>query len=189
MGCSSSASAGTANSVSGKPIVTLTGISGYLGSLTCLEFIKDGGYRVRGTVRDKDNQEKIAPLRTAFGAHFDKLELVNADLTDEQSLINAIKGSTYVVHLASPFFFSKDENALIKPAVDGTNAVMKACELAGVRRCVVTSSCASIFNVASTDKPANGIFTEANWSNPDRPEGIDGYSKSKTLAEKAAWDF
>ena len=104
MGCSSSSSADTANSVSGKPIVTLTGISGYLGSLTCLEFIKDGGYRVRGTVRDKDNQEKIAPLRTAFGAHFDKLELVNADLTDEQSLINAIKGSTYVVHLASPFF-------------------------------------------------------------------------------------
>ena len=69
MGCSSSAD--TTNSVSGKPIVTLTGISGYLGSLTCLEFIKDGGYRVRGTVRDKDNQEKIAPLRMAFGAHFD----------------------------------------------------------------------------------------------------------------------
>ena len=61
--------------------------------------------------------------------------------------------------------------------------------MAGVRRCVVTSSCASIFNVASTDKPANGIFTEAIWSNPDRPEGMDGYSKSKTLAEKAAWDF
>ena len=53
MGCGSSASANATNA--GKPIVTLTGISGYLGSITCLEFIKDGGYRVRGTVRDKDN--------------------------------------------------------------------------------------------------------------------------------------
>lgn len=188
MGCGSSASARATDAV-GKPIVTLTGISGYLGSLTCLEFIKDGGYRVRGTVRDKDNQEKLAPLRAAFGAHFDKLELVNADLLDEQSLITAIKGSTYVVHLASPFFSSQDEDVLVRPAVEGTTAVMKACQLAGVRRCVVTSSCASIFNVASTDKPADGIFTEAHWSNPDRPEGIDAYSKSKTLAEKAAWDF
>ena len=188
MGCGSSASVNTPNSV-GKPIVTLTGISGYVGSQTCLEFLKDGGYRVRGTVRDKDNQARIAPLRAAFGSHFDKLELVNADLTDQQSLVKAIKGSTYVVHMASPFFSSQDENALVKPAVDGTNAVMKACQLAGVRRCVVTSSCASIFNVAATDRPANGIFTEAHWSNPDRPEGLDAYSKSKTLAEKAAWDF
>ena len=104
-------------------------------------------------------------------------------------MIKAIKGSTYVVHLASPFFFSKNENDLIKPAVDGTNAVMKACELAGVRRCVVTSSCASVFNVAKADRPANGLFNESHWSNPDRPEGLDGYSKSKVLAEKAAWDF
>ena len=66
---------------------------------------------------------------------------------------------------------------------------MKACQLAGVRRCVITSSCVSIYNVAKADKPAGGTFTEAHWSNPDRPEGMDGYSKSKTLAEKAAWDF
>ena len=66
---------------------------------------------------------------------------------------------------------------------------MKACELAGVRRCVITSSCASIFNVAKADWPANGLFTEKHWSNPDRPEGLDNYSKSKVLAEKAAWDF
>ena len=53
MGCGSSANVNTPNK--GKPIVTLTGISGYLGSVTCLEFLKDGGYKVRGTVRNKDN--------------------------------------------------------------------------------------------------------------------------------------
>jgi len=87
-----------------KPIVTLTGITGYIGAETTLLFLKDGGYRVRGTVRDKTNEAKMAPIREAFGDHFDQLELVEADLMDEQSMITAIAGSHFVVHLASPFF-------------------------------------------------------------------------------------
>ena len=89
-----------------KPIVTLTGITGYIGAETCLQFLQDGGFRVRGTVRDKNNEAKIAPLREAFGDLFNQLEIVEADLMNEESLAAAIAGSTYVVHLASPFFFS-----------------------------------------------------------------------------------
>ena len=173
----------------GKPIVTLTGITGYIGAETCLQFLKDGGFRVRGTVRDKTNEAKVAPIREAFGALFDQLELVEADLMDEQSLATAIAGSHYVVHLASPFFSSTDESQLITPAVNGTNYVMKACLAAGVRRCVITSSCASVQNPAQADKPANRTYDESHWSNPDRPEGLSNYPKSKVLAEKAAWDF
>ena len=71
---------------------------------------------------------------------------MNADLLDEQSMIDAIAGSTYVVHMASPFFLAGEANeeTLVKPAVNGTLAAMRACKAAGVRRCVVTSSCASI---------------------------------------------
>jgi len=152
-------------------------------------FLEDGGYRVRGTVRDKNNEAKLAPIRKAFGDHFSQLELVEADLMNEKSLVAAIKGSTFVVHMASPFFFSKDESLLVTPAVNGTKAVMEACKNAGVRRCVITSSIASIFNMAQTDKPENRTFNESHWSNPDRPEGLDAYLKSKTLAEKTAWDF
>ena len=54
-----------------KPIVTITGVSGYVGSATCLSFLKSGNYKVRGTVRSKTNEEKIAPLRKAFGEYFD----------------------------------------------------------------------------------------------------------------------
>jgi len=99
-----------------------------LGSVTCLQFLKDGGYRVRGTVRDKTNEAKLAPIREAFGEHFASLELVEADLMNEASLITAIQGSTFVVHLASPFFSSSDESVLIPPAINGTLAVMKACQ-------------------------------------------------------------
>jgi len=84
---------------------------------------------VRGTVRDAKNQKKIEPLRKAFGDLFQNLNLVEADLLDEKSIINAIAGATYVIHTASPFPLKdpKDENELIRPAVAGTTAVMKAC--------------------------------------------------------------
>jgi len=65
-----------------KPIVLITGVSGYIGSQVCSLFLKDGGFRVRGTVRNKDDQQKVAPLRAAFGQDFKNLELVNANLLD-----------------------------------------------------------------------------------------------------------
>ena len=113
---------------------------------------------------------------------------MEADLNDEQSLIDAIAGSTYVIHMASPFVFGTGED-LIGPAVNGTMAVMKACKASGVRRCVITSSLAAIQNMAAADKPADRTYNESMWSNPDREEGMGDYFKSKTLAEKAAWDF
>jgi len=174
----------------------LTGISGFIGAETCLQFLKDGGFRVRGTVRDKRNEAKVAPIREAFGEYFDQLELVEADLMDEQSLLTAIAGSTYVVHVASPFFDGSDPDKLITPAVNGTKYVMKACQATGVRRCVITSSCDSIDVCSSgcdcidkTNRPPDRIYNESHWSNPDRSEGMHTYSKGKVIAEKAAWDF
>jgi nucleoside-diphosphate-sugar epimerase len=66
-----------------KPLVLITGVSGYLGSHVALVFLRDGSYRVRGTVRSTGNQKKIEPLRKAFGDLFDQMELVEADLTNK----------------------------------------------------------------------------------------------------------
>ena len=66
---------------------------------------------------------------------------------------------------------------------------MNACKQAGVRRLVITSSCASVQNPAAADKPANRTYNESHWSNPYRPEGLSNYPKSKVLAEKRAWDM
>ena len=78
---------------------------------------------------------------------------------------------------------------MVPTAVNGTMAAMKACQVHKVKRCVVTSSFAAVFSCASTDRPADGVFNESIWSNPDRPEGMNNYFKSKTLGEKTAWDF
>ena len=174
-----------------KPVVTITGISGYLGSHVALLFLQDGGYTVRGTVRDKNNPAKVEPLREAYGDElFSQLELVEVDLLNEESMIAGVAGSTFVVHVASPFYMSQNEEELVRPAVDGTLACMRACKAAGVRRCVVTSSCAAVQCVAKADRPAPGEkFDESYFSDENRPEGISAYLKSKTLAEKAAWEF
>ena len=68
--------------------VCITGVTGFLGSHVCLAFLKDGGYSVRGTVRDPENQAKLAPLKKAFGEElinqieFAKAELLEADSID-----------------------------------------------------------------------------------------------------------
>ena len=78
----------------------------------------------------------------------------------------------------------------MKPAVEGTLAVLRACSASAVKRLVITSSCAAVLCLAASDKPdlETGFYDESCWSNPDRPEGLGGYVKSKTLAERAAWD-
>lgn len=53
------------------PIVTVTGITGFLGSHVGLQLLEDGGYKVRGTVRSLKSAAKIDPLRKAFGDKFE----------------------------------------------------------------------------------------------------------------------
>ena len=103
-----------------RPIVTVTGITGYVGSRVALTLLNEGKYKVRGTVRSVTNMDKIDPLKKAFGEElFGQLELVEADLLDNDGMERAIAGSTHVIHVASPFVIEEpaDEMVLIRPAV------------------------------------------------------------------------
>jgi dihydroflavonol-4-reductase len=99
----------------------------------------------------------------------------------------AVAGCEYVLHLASPFPASvpKDENELIVPAREGALRVLRGARDAGVKRVVLTSSFAA---VGYGHQPREGAFTEKDWTNPDGAD-VMPYTKSKTLAERAAWDF
>jgi nucleoside-diphosphate-sugar epimerase len=138
-------------------------------------------------VRDKNRADKIDPLKKAFGEKFDQLELVEADLCKEETIINACEGCQYVVHTASPFPLDKPKNEmeLITPAVEGTLAAMKGCKKYGVKRIVITSSIVSLFKPTDTKKLH---LTRADWTDVKRKD-VAPYEKSKTLAEQAAWDF
>ena len=169
-------------------VVTVTGITGFVGSTLASELLKQRpDWNIRGTVRSLANDAKMDPLRKSLGEDFEKIEFVEADLLDLESMKRAIAGSTYVIHVASPFQIGepKDPMDLIRPAVEGTTNVLTACKESGVKRVSITSSIAAISGVNPVDAPE--IFTDDHWSIPEQQEGA--YAKSKTLAERAAWDF
>ena len=151
------------------------------------------GYRVRGTVRSLANESKVAHLRDLCPGSAHKLELVEADLNSEKGWAEAVKGTTFICHVASPFPLGvpKDKYELITPAVEGTLHVLRAAAAAlpRPRRVVVTSSFAAVGygQQPNKDKPYN---ENDNWTVVDDPYNpIGAYIESKTRAERAAWDF
>jgi nucleoside-diphosphate-sugar epimerase len=169
-----------------RPLVLVTGATGYIAG-HCIRELLEHGYRVRGTVRSLADPSKTEHLRRIAAALGGSLELVEADLTSDRGWREAVAGCTYVQHVASPFPASvpKDEMELIRPAVDGATRVLQACAQAGtVKRVVMTSSVAAVA-FGHTDGGGT-VRTEADWS---KVENCDAYQKSKTLAERAAWDL
>ncbi|HEX7923334.1 MAG TPA: aldehyde reductase [Bradyrhizobium sp.] len=167
--------------------VLVTGGSGFIGVHTILQLLADG-HTVRTTLRNPDrSKDVIAMLREggALAAH--QVGFVTADLTRDAGWREAAAGCDYVLHVASPLgaHVPEDENELIVPAREGTLRVLRAARDAGVKRVVVTSSFAAIgYGHPPQAKP----FDETTWSNLDG-DGVQAYPKSKTLAERAAWDF
>ncbi|XP_077988235.1 uncharacterized protein LOC144442737 [Glandiceps talaboti] len=169
-------------------LVLVTGASGFIASHVTQQLLRVG-YRVRGTVRSLKNEKKVQPLYNLCPDSKHKLELVEADLGEPDSWQKAVEGCSHVLHIASPFpaTIPKDENELVKPAVEGTTNVLKACQqVGGVKRVVLTSSIAAICGSFDGNIDNNRIYSEKDWPNPDI---ITPYEKSKTLAERAAWEF
>ena len=167
--------------------VLVTGSSGFIATHV-VQQLQQQGYKVRGTVRSKSNEKKVKPLLSLCPNAEHELELVEADLMKPDGWPEAVTGCDYVMHMASPFPSEEpdDENEVIKPAVEGTLQVLRACkEVKCVKRFVLTSSCAYIHG--SYDKTNEECYTEEDWTNVETSK--QAYYKSKTLAEKAAWDF
>ena len=145
-------------------LVLVTGASGFLAANIIKQLLEEG-YQVRGTVRSLNDEKKVAPLRQLCQTAKYPLELCEADLMNEQSWLNAVKDCTYVIHAASPVpnYVPKDENEIIKPAVNGTQFVLKACVQEGtlVKRVVLTSSVAAI---AGDEFQTGKVYSEKDFA-------------------------
>jgi len=169
-----------------QPRVLVTGGSGFLGA-HCILKLLEAGYRVRTTVRSLRREADARAMLKQGGAGMDvDLDFVEADLMSDQGWPEAVAGCDYVLHVASPLAITppKDANKLIRPAVDGTLRVLSAARDAGVKRVVLTSSFAAI---GYGHRPRSTPFTEADWTDVTNTDGA--YIRSKTLAERAAWDY
>jgi nucleoside-diphosphate-sugar epimerase len=165
--------------------VLVTGATGYIAK-HCIVQLLEQGYRVRGTVRSLARESELRQIFADYLDSEDQLEFVVANLLEDVGWDEALANCDYVLHTASPVPAAtvEDESEIIKPALEGTKRVLNAALKAKVKRLVLTSSVAAISVGHGEDKHS---FDESDWSNTDAD--IDAYSKSKTLAERAAWDF
>jgi nucleoside-diphosphate-sugar epimerase len=162
-------------------LVLVTGVSGFLGGHVALQLLHQG-YRVRGTLRQMGSTPAVISRFQPFAAN---MSLVEVDLDHDRGWAEAVSGCDHVIQTASPFPSGavRDEAGLIRTAKDGTLRVLRADREARVHRVVLTSS------IAATNH-GNGRppFSEKDWTDT-RSKRATPYYKSKTLAERAAWDF
>lgn len=165
--------------------VLLTGISGYIGQHCAVALLKQG-YAVKGSLR---SLKKAAAITAIIEKEVDpkgKLSFCALDLLSDTGWDEAAEECDFLMHVASPFFskIPKDENELIKPAVEGTQRALKAAHKAGIKRVVLTSSMVAMLGSVSGDEHID----QQSWTDVTAKHAT-AYLKSKTLAEKSAWEF
>ena len=163
--------------------VLVTGASGFIAEHCIIELLKNG-YSVKGSLRTMNREQEV---REAVKTETDdaKLEFCKLDLLEDDGREDAMWDCDYLMHVASPFVIEdpKDENELIKPAKEGTLRALNAAKKAGIKRVVLTSSVAAVNSHMMSGTSDHTTWTDIN------SKYVTPYQKSKTIAEKAAWDF
>src|SRR5262245_26562989 len=170
----------------GPQTVLVTGGSGFIGGWCVIRLLQQG-YAVRTTVRSLARENSVrAALGTVVDAQ-DRLSFHAAELTSDAEWDAATSGCDFVLHVASPVTISQPRNPdeLIAPARDGTRRVIAAAIKSGVRRIVLTSSVAA---TSRHGKLVESVSDETVWTDLNDPS-VNAYSRSKTLAERMAWDL
>ena len=168
-----------------KETVLVTGGSGFIASY-CIITLLNHGYKVRATLRSLKKSELVKQMLKQGGVQtVEGLSFVEADLQDESGWESAIKGCQYVIHVASPtpYTDATTEDDFVIPAKNGVLFVLRAAKKAGVKRVVLTSAFGAVgFGTVKTTP-----YTEEDWTVLN--DTVFPYQKSKTISEKAAWDF
>ncbi len=168
--------------------VLVTGATGFIAGHTIIALL-NAGHTVCGTVRSAAAGEALNETLSAYAGRRIDIDFIQADLSRDEGWSGAASGCDYVQHIASPIppVLPKDPDELIRPARDGALRVLRAAKVGAVKRVVMTSSSAAIAYGWGKARPE--VLTEEHWSNPDNLRDNTAYTRSKTIAERAAWDF
>lgn len=165
--------------------VLVTGGTGFIAQY-CIIALINAGYRVRTSLRTASREAEVRAYLARGGIATDAVSFVVADLGADRGWTDAVAGCTYVLHPASPTPSGSQvrEQDWVEPAVDGTLRVLRAARDGGVKRVVLTSA---IGAVGMGHGRTTRVFDERDWTN--LAGKVAPYQKSKTLSERAAWDF
>lgn len=174
-----------------KGLVLVTGATGFVGKWTVVRLLQSG-YRVRGTIR---SMRKASDVFTSVTNQVGRdaaarLELVEADLLDDKGWAEAMQGVTAVMHVAAAIRADepRDQNLVIRPALEGTERVLKATHAAGIKRIIITSSIATV-GYGHGHTTGKRVYNETHFTNLDGMKFKWAYCIGKTKAERLAWDF
>ncbi|KAL6853599.1 hypothetical protein ACP4OV_019628 [Aristida adscensionis] len=169
-------------------LVCVTGGSGFIGSWLVRRLL-DRGYTVHATVKNLQDEGETRHLQALDGADA-RLRLFEMDLVDPASVRPAVDGARGVFHLASPVLLHAQdpEKEVVEPAVKGALNVLRAAKDFGVGRVVMVSSQTAY--VPNPSWPSDKLVDDDSWADVELLYKLKlWYNVSKTLAEKAAWDF
>jgi dihydroflavonol-4-reductase len=170
----------------GAATVLVTGGSGFI-AVHCILKLLETGHRVKTTVRSEKRIDLVQSMLRQGGVEAgERLSFVSADLSHDEGWREAAAGCDYVFHGASPTPSTAEgpEENWIKPARDGMLRVLRAAREGGAKRMVVTSAFGTI---GYGHKERHTPFNEEDWTSLSAK--TPPYQKSKTLAERAAWEF
>jgi dihydroflavonol-4-reductase len=172
-------------------LVLVTGASGFVGKW-CVVKLLEKGYRVRGTIRSAAKAKQVQETVTAtVGTEpASRLELVTADILDDKGWSEAMAGVTAVMHVATAVRGDepKDSSVVIRPAIEGTERVLRFAKQAGIKRIIVTSSIATV-GYGHGHTTGRRIYDETYFTNLDNMRWSWAYCIGKTRAEQAAWAY
>lgn len=168
-----------------EKLVLVTGGAGFIAA-HCIIQLLNAGYLVRATLRNLEREAEVRAMLQEGGVEAgNRLSFIQADLSSDVNWNEAVSGCTYILHVASPTPIRdyKHEDEMIIPAREGVLRVLRAARDAGVKRVVLTSAIGAIvYGHPNQTAP----YDETTWTNTTE---APAYQKSKTLAEKAAWEF
>jgi len=164
--------------------VLVTGATGFIG-LHCIQQLLNQGYQVNGSLRSMHRKGEVIESLENNNTSVEHLSLFELDLMSDDGWDTAMEGCDYVLHVASPFVLSNESlDFFVKPAVEGATRALKFAQKNNVKKVVLTSSFAAVGDTFD----GTVSFDESHWSDTTN-DRMSHYSISKTLAEKAAWDY
>ncbi|KDQ50493.1 hypothetical protein JAAARDRAFT_74144 [Jaapia argillacea MUCL 33604] len=177
--------------LSSKPLILVTGASGFVGSNIVYEALK-AGYRVRGTVRSK----KVDLIKEAYATYKDQFEVIPIDDVASSDFSVALKEIEAVIHVASPLPWAANAEKTLDGAINGALNVLRQGEAVGIKKFVITSSLSAFYTASDPKTYSDHIITDKDWNSATKEQALTPgapsmfiYGTSKTLAEKAVWEF